>query len=344
MPYRQHHRGFVRWCAGLVIALMCAAPVMVAAAEAPSVGTPIAVGASVTFSGTGFDVNESLSVWETGPDTTVTPLSGIQTDGSGVFTVTLSFPTVGQWQVTAHSINSGKEVVGRYAVGSTTTTSPTATTTPTTTAPVSSPVASVPTGPVTNAGNTSATNPPQVTLGAAVTFTGSGFNVGEPIALWDTAPDATVAPLDSAQADGTGAFTAPVTFPSVGVWQVTAHGRDSAKEIIGRYSVVGDGTTAASTPTGSSTFTSPYAGLPIKVNSGSLISFAVTGFIAGEPISVWVTAPDSTVAPLDSTQASSTGRAVITTNFSTGGLWQITAHGRDSGREIIGKYQVAPPS
>lgn len=342
MPYRQQHRGFVRWCAGLVIALVCAAPIMVAAADAATTGTPIAVGASVTFSGTGFDPNESLTVWETGPDATVTPLNGIQTDGSGAFTITLSFPTTGQWQVTAHSINSGKEVVGRYAVGSTTTTTPTATTTPTTTAPVSSPVASVPTGPVTNAGNTSTTNPPQVTLGAAVTFTGSGFNAGEPIALWDTAPDATVAPLESVQSDGTGTFTASVTFPSAGVWQVTAHGRDSAKEIIGRYSVIGEGTAAAPTPT--STSTSPYAGLPIKVNSGALISFAVTGFTAGEPISVWVTAPDSTVTPLDPTQASSTGRAVITTNFSTGGLWQITAHGRDSGREIIGKYQVAPPS
>ncbi len=333
---------------GVTIALVLFVPTWgVAADTTASVG----VNTSVAFSGNGFNANESLSVWETGPDSNVAPLTGIQTDGNGAFTVSLAFPTDGQWQVTAHSIVTGRELIGRYAVGTSSTTNTTSTTnvvsppstpnTPSIPPPALGSVGALP-PPVNNASSLPPSTP-TVGVGSSVTFSGNGFNAGEPISVWTTAPDSTVARLDSVYADGAGGFTVTVAFSSAGVWQVTAHGRDSTHEVIGRYTVTGDAaaTTAATTQ---STFISPYAGVPVKATSGTVVTFTTTGFNAGENVSVWSTAPDSTVTPLDYTQASPNGRVVISTSFSSAGLWQITLHGKDSAREVIGKYQVTVPT
>lgn len=420
MPERRRPGRFTPIGLGLIIALVLALSVGVAAAS-----TPVGVGASTIFAGNGFTANESLSVWESGPDGAITPLTGIQTDGNGGFTVTVTFPSAGQWQVTAHSIVSGKEVTGSYAVGGTTNTStppltpplsPATGTSPSTsqadvgglvsftgngftvneqialweTAPDSKTTAlprtqadgngafgvsvsfpspgqwQVTAHGLTSArevigrytiGSTSAvTSPPAassdgsgfstvppVAVGAAVSFSGTGFNGSEPISLWETPPGG-LAPitLDGTGADGAGTFATTVTFPSEGNWQVTAHGRDSAHEVIGRYVVTSDGSTTTTIPstTTSSGATTSTAGATVKTTTGAVISFIPTGFAASELISVWSTAPDGTVATLDGTQASSTGRVIVTTSFATEGLWQLTAHGRDSGREVIGRYQV----
>ncbi len=431
---------------GLVIALVLAIPAAVVADTTPgsTAPTPVAVGASVNFTGNGFAPNESLSVWQIGPDGTYTTLGGVQTDGSGSFTTAVSFPSAGQWQVTAHSINSGKEFVGSYTAGATTgpTTGTTTGTVPvapvaaapgsalsstapqvaigapisftgngfsaneviaawetppgggvptalpnlqadntgafTTTVtfpsagqwqvtahgvtsghqiitaftvgtvgatvpPVSGPVTGVP--PAAGAANGAGFNGTAASIGTPVTFAGTGFNAGENISLWMTPPatDSTpVTPLPGIQADGTGGFTVQATFPTAGNWQVTAHGRDSAHEIIGRYTVTdpSGGTTSPSSP--ASTFTSPSTGVPVKATVGTIVTYTATGFNAGETVVAWVMSPDSTatVTPLDSVTASSTGRATISTSFGSAGLWQITLHGRDSGHEIVGKYQA----
>lgn len=355
MPQRQHRRSLAFLGFGAVIALVFAVPAWVVSADStanpptpPIVGTTgnisAAVNTPVTFSGNGFDPNESLLVSETPPDGTAPiPLSGLQTDGNGAFSVMVSFPSNGQWQVTAHSIATGKEVVVRYNVGTTG-----GTTAGTSTSPSASPV--VPSGsPNVPAGSpaasaASSTNPlvanlPQAGVGAPVTFSGSGFNASEPISLWDTPPDGTLpTALNSIFSDGVGGFNTQVSFPSPGIWQITAHGRSSAHEVIGRYNVTGD---ASTTTTGAvSTFTSPYASTAIKATVGVVVTYIATGFTASELISVWSTGPDSTVTALDSTQASSAGRVMVSTSFGSVGLWQITVHGRDSGHEVIGKYQV----
>src|SRR4051794_6621569 len=102
MPERRPGGRFTVLGLGLIVALMLMAPAGVAA----DTGTimSVGVGASVTFSGNGFAPNESLSLWETGPDGNITPLNGLQTDAAGTFTLTISFPSAGQWQATAHSI------------------------------------------------------------------------------------------------------------------------------------------------------------------------------------------------------------------------------------------------
>ncbi len=303
-------------------------------------GTPVGVGAFTTFSGSGFNANEAISMWETPPEgsatTTPTALPGIQADSTGAFTTSVEFPSAGQWQVTAHGLVSGHEIIAPFAVGITGATGA-----------VSSPINGTGTGvlPVTTAPiNGPGFNGIAATIGAPVTFTGSGFTGNEQIALWTTAPDSTTAALSSTQATGTGTFAVSVIFPSAGNWQVTAHGHDSAHQVIGRYSVTDSSSSAATSPLPSpaSTFVSPSAGVPVKATAGTTVTYTATGFTAGETVSAWVTPPDSTtVTQLDQVQASSTGQAAVSTSFGTAGLWQITLHGLTSGHEVVGKYQVS---
>lgn len=448
MRQRRLHGRLIFLGLGLVMAFVLAVP---ASAATPTPGsttpgtlpggltlTPVAVGASVNFTGNGFAPNESLSIWQIGPDGTVVPLTGIQTDGSGSFTISTSFPSAGQWQVTAHSINSGKEFVGSYTAGGTTsTTTGTVPAAPVTTpssgappstapqvgagapvtftgsgftanetitaretppgggaptslpnlqadssgafttsvsfpsagqwqvtaqgsvsghkvisaftvgtagiavSPVSGPVTGVP--PVPGTAGSAGFNGTAASIGTPVTFSGTGFNAIEAISLWMTPPatDASpVTPLPGIQTDGTGGFTVQVTFPTAGNWQVTAHGHDSAHEVIGRYTVTDTSGSAALPASPASTFTSPSAGLPVKATAGTVVTYTATGFNAGETVVAWVTGPDTNVTSLNSVTASSTGRATISTSFGTAGLWQITLHGRDSAHEIVGKYQV----
>ncbi|MGI8856547.1 MAG: hypothetical protein ACR2JW_12410 [Thermomicrobiales bacterium] len=305
------------------------APVSSTTSGALPAGTLSAgIGAAVTFSGTGYTANEKISLWETPPDGTApTALSGVNADGTGAFSVSVTFPTAGLWQVTAQGNTSGVKTIGSYAVGTTSViNSP-------------SPAASTSTGQ-------GFSSVPPVALGSAVTFSGTGYTANEKISLWETPPDGTApTALTGTQADGTGTFTATVTFPSVGNWQVTAHGKDSLHEVIGRYTVTSDGTatgsTIPSTAISGTTSTTPVTGTTVNTTTNTTISFMPIGFNSGEIVSVWSTGPDGTVTTLDSAQASSAGRAIITATFGSAGLWQITAQGRTSGHKVIGQYQVA---
>jgi hypothetical protein len=291
-------------------------------------GTSVAVSAFTTFSGTGFNANEVISAWETGPDSAVTALPGLQADGNGAFTESVSFPTAGQWQVTAHGITSGHEVITPFAVG----------------VPGGAPasVASAPPATTGAVGGPGFNGTPTGT-GAVTTFSGSGFTANERISLWTTAPDSTTAALSGIDADGTGAFTTSVIFPTAGNWQVTAQGHDSAHQVIGRYAVSDSFTGSTTTaPATNSTFTSPFAGVPVKATVGTISTFTGTGFNAGETVSAWATPPDgSAVTTLDQVQASSTGQATVSTSFGSVGLWQVTLQGHSSGHVVVGKFQVA---
>jgi hypothetical protein len=68
-------------------------------------------------------------------------------------------------------------------------------------------------------------------------FLGAGFVAGEPVSLWMSAPDGTVVPLDGAIADSQGAISVSVSFPTAGIWNVTAHGQTSAVQVIGTFAV-----------------------------------------------------------------------------------------------------------
>ena len=51
-----------------------------------------------------------------------------------------------------------------------------------------------------------------VAPGTTSTFVGAGFQPGEPVSLWMSAPDTSVTPLDGVTADSQGAISATVSF------------------------------------------------------------------------------------------------------------------------------------
>ena len=163
---------------------------------------------------------EHISLWETGAGCHRDPTDRDTADGTGAFSVSISFPTAGQWQVTAQGNTSAKLITNSYAVGST---------------GVAATTINAPISPTTSAALPPGTLP--AAIGSPVTFSSTGFTASEHISLWETAPDSTVIPLAGTGTDSLGGFTVSVTFPTAGLWQVTAHGVTSLKEVIGRYSV-----------------------------------------------------------------------------------------------------------
>lgn len=337
MHERRTLRGWLVGAGSAIVAVALLVPFWVAAAPG-STGTvqQVAIGAYVTFTGSGFAAGETISLQATAPDGSVMSLTGTEATGTGEFTVSVSFPSAGLWQVIARGDSSGNEYSGQFSVGlasptlpSPLDTSPVPTLAGTVTAPVSATIpAGLPLGTTVT------------TVGTTVSYSGSGFTVGEEINIWSTAPDGTPAFLSRVNGDATGAFSSSTAFPTGGLWQVTARGKASGFEVINRFYVTSD---TAATPAGTpvATATGPSVANIVKVSADQRVTFTAGGFTANEVISVWTTAPAGAVATLDPVQANSTGRITITTTFPSTGLWQITAHGQTSSREVVGRYQVA---
>lgn len=84
-------------------------------ATTPATGTAT-VGTPVTVTAGGFTPNESVSAWVTGPDGNVTQIGSAPAAADGTVTISVTFPSAGNWQVTAHGQSSQKDVVSRYTV------------------------------------------------------------------------------------------------------------------------------------------------------------------------------------------------------------------------------------
>lgn len=326
-----HRRFRSALTAALLCLLLAVASVSVAAqttSQSPTI--PVATGATSSFVGAGFQPGEPVSLWMTAPDTSVTPLDGTNADNSGAVSVMISFPTAGAWNVTAHGQTSAVQVIETFAVGATNVSPAPGTT-----------LGALPALP-TQGGSSALAPPssfPQVAIGAPVLVTGSGLLANEPLAFWQTAPDSTVAPLQGPQtADANGAFSLSIPFTTPGFWQITAHGITSGHEVIGRYVVTGDSTIPSAALPGT---VDTSTGTTAATTVGTSVAFTGSGFNAGERISAWITAPDSSVTALPQANADSNGNVTVTTSFPTPGAWQVTLHGVDSGREVIGQYQVS---
>ncbi|MCA1722828.1 MAG: hypothetical protein LC748_00955, partial [Thermomicrobia bacterium] len=180
-------------------------------------GTPATIGVPVVFSGSGFNANEGISLWTTAPDSSVGKLPGISADTTGAFTTTVTFPSAGNWQVTAQAPGSTHQVIGRYAVSDTATTTAPA-------PPFTSPFAGT---------------AMKATVGTTVAFTSAGFIAGETVSAWVTPPDgsAVIAIKPTVTASAAGQATVSTSFTSVGLWQITMHGLTSGHEVIGSYQV-----------------------------------------------------------------------------------------------------------
>jgi hypothetical protein len=189
-----------------------------------------------------------------------------------------------------------------------------------------------------------------------------GFNPGERVGVYVTAPDKSVygAPFqvdtnDQGVADG-------VTFRSVddpsfptGVWAITFEGVDSGKKGIAYFEVTGSNPPPPPPPP-------PGAGgggqlppsqkavvRPERGPRGTTFAAVGSGFTPGERIGVYVTGPDKSVygAPFqvgaDDAGLSEpvTFRTTNDSSFPTG-IWAITFEGVDSHNKAIAYFEVTP--
>ena len=79
-------------------------------------GNPAPVGQPVAIPAAGFNAGETVVVTLTAPNGQATPGASTQADGNGNATVTVTFPSAGNWTVTIKGQASGKQGTIQYSV------------------------------------------------------------------------------------------------------------------------------------------------------------------------------------------------------------------------------------
>ncbi|MDZ4722178.1 MAG: hypothetical protein SH847_27255 [Roseiflexaceae bacterium] len=213
-------------------------------------------------------------------------------------------------------------------------------------------------------------SPGSGTFGQAFLVQGEGFQSGEKIALWLTAPDQSVRGIDDQpEADKNGSITgqnvkitADNTFRT-GVWFLTAQGRVSGRTAVGQFRIDASGTPQPRPqPGGPPSPIPPGRGDPAKLGqliqdglrpngNGSIVplaappeipfTFNARGFATNERIGVWLTRPDSGVDPIDFRNDGVGGvAATFKVTRAAEGVWYVTAQGATTGRTVIIPFKV----
>jgi hypothetical protein len=128
--------------------------------------------------------------------------------------------------------------------------------------------------------------PPSGPVGTVFTFVAYGFQAGESVALWATAPDGSVVPADYeaiAEADGTTTNTfAPQEGAPAGIWALTAQGKSSGNASIGYLELTGN--SAPPPPPGALPGSQNARVEPTEAPQGSRFSYFAGGFEPGEEV------------------------------------------------------------
>jgi hypothetical protein len=176
--------------------------------------------------------------------------------------------------------------------------------------------------------------------GERIVLSGTGFESREPIGLWDTFPDASVAGVDAADlvADDAGAFTIALDLaPSlpVGLHRFSARGRSSGHGAIVPWFLLPGGeavqASARLVPT------------PNSVRQLETVSLAGQGFAANERVALWFTLPDGSVLALGELSATSGGTfdtGLVMPEWLPVGRYMVTARGVAGGATAIAELTL----
>jgi hypothetical protein len=218
-------------------------------------------------------------------------------------------------------------------------------------APAPAPAPSVPAS--VNATVTPQSGPP----GTTFAFTAQGFEPGENVGIWLTAPDQSTFGADfQAEADGQGSIanarigiTTDGGFAE-GIWSFNAQGVKSKRQAIGYFAI----TRAASSPGDPNRLGNiAHDGLtrkgnvfiePVAAPAGTVFFFAASGYSAGESISAWVTGPDGKSTPVGDDEISLNNDGIVEVAVRTGGLpdgiYTAVAKGNNSGVESAAGFRL----
>ncbi len=305
-------------------------------------------GTEFRIEGEGFQPGERVVFLLTAPDGRV-----VQTDGLPLADVngSITYASVrinskdlsdGVWSLSANGISSGRFGITRFTVGN------------------------VPQPPPGQGGGGQPSGagvrvaPNIVFIGQTFTVQGEGFDRGEKVSLWLTAPDQSVRGIDAApDADRDGSISGSQVRVSVdigfrpGTWFITAQGRSSQRTAIGQFRIDVPGPTAggAGDPARLGVvlherLRAPANGsvTPLAAPPGFSFVINASGFDGNEDISVYATPPGAAAQGVPGAQVTRDGRGNVRVAFRppTGaeGDWLITAEGRSSRRTVTAPFRV----
>jgi hypothetical protein len=310
---------------GIVLALLCAlvaVPLAVAQPRTtvvPQVGPP---GTRFLFSANEFRSRERLSFWMNRPDGQIeVPYipEEHRANESGDVVWTWQAPDDamrGGWQMVVHGLSSGAERVIGFTVGE----------------PPPPPEAALPYG----------VDPRAAPPGRLFRFYANGFSAGEYVDVRMRGPNGvetteglTVPQPASPNGRIDGSWNSPAN-AAPGEWHIVARGAD--RGVTQTIPI----TIQSSTPAGTARLDiSPAVGVP-----GMRFAVSAVGFSADEELSVWLNRPDGVAVPTTIEgvlRAAPDGRAGwtwVAPQDIQRGVWQMVAHGRRSGVEVVGSFTI----
>jgi len=212
----------------------------------------------------GFASNESLAIWETFPDFTVLPLGASNVNSAGMANIELKMNQT--FPIGTHYISVRGEKSKYYVIA---------------TFQLLPPVVKLDRGVSieVSKGGVGAKQ------GDFYSFVGTGYRLREPVALWLTYPDGTVKDLGQVRTSREGTWGASVAF--------------GPKDPVGRYFLTGYGITSNRTGVATIILT---GGMTVQVAGAAklesnrsetkqleLLELHGSGFLPGEPVSLWLT-------------------------------------------------------
>jgi hypothetical protein len=204
-----------------------------------------------------------------------------------------------------------------------------------------------------NASVTPQSGPP----GTTFAFTAQGFEPGEKVGIWLTAPSQSTFGADfQAEADSQGSIanarigiTTDGGFAE-GIWSFNAQGVKSKKQAVGYFAI----TRAATTPGDPNRLgqiahdglvrKGSVAILPVAAPAGTPFLLTASGYGTSEPISAWVTGPDGKSTAISNDDIRRGEGGIVEVLVRTGGLpdgvYTAVAKGNDSGLENAAGFRL----
>jgi hypothetical protein len=285
---------------------------------APDSGPP---GTRFLFGATGFAPGERLSFWLNRPDGQVEAAVGIDLDrasdaGDAVWSwASPGDARLGAWQMVVHGRTSNVERVIPFAIAE---------------------------QPAAGAEQPFNVVPQSGEAGTLFRFYATGYTAREYVDVQVQGPNGVAVPA--------GDKSLVVAEPASAAGRIDGSWVSPPGAAQGEWRIVARGTASGVTRTIAVTLSAPNVGrahldvTPDTAAPGMRLSFSAAGFAPDEEISVWLNLPDGRVAPAEvegSTRAAPDGRAgwtwVSPAEGPPGG-WQMVAHGRASGVELVASF------
>ncbi len=181
--------------------------------------------------------------------------------------------------------------------------------------------------------------------GTRFTLVASGFDPGEKVGIWLTAPDQSTYGADfQSTADSQGAIggadigvTTDTGFPA-GIWSFNAQGVRSGRQAVGYFRISGESGVGDPGRLGVVAHDQlPHQGqaviAPAAAPPGATFVIIGGGLTGGEEVSAWITGPDGKSAPIADSQVKASGtsaQAVFSTAGLPEGIYNAVIEGRTS--------------